>query len=211
MLTLGESIRKRQLLSLRNKNNMQQFKVVLGVTGSIAAYKAADITARLKENGVDVFCVMTKEAAEFITPVTLKAISGNKVYSKMFGSEEEWISHIALAKTANLLLIAPATANIIGKLANGIADDLLTCIALATRAPILIAPAMNTLMYESKPVQENIAKLKKFGIKLIGPEVGHLACGTVGLGHIASVEDTVSESLKLLGMGKPKALSSKHK
>ena len=190
---------------------MRQSKVVLGVTGSIAAYKAVDIAARLKENGADVFCVMTKEAAEFITPVTLKAISGNKVYSKMFGSEEEWISHISLAKAADLLLIAPATANIIGKLANGIADDLLTCIALATRAPILIAPAMNTLMYESKPVQENISRLKKFGAKLIGPKVGRLACGTVGLGHIACVEDIVSESLGLLGKGRRKALHNKCK
>ena len=188
---------------------MRRFKVVLGVTGSVAAYKAADVASRLKEKGADIFCVMTKEAAEFITPLTLRSISGNKVHTSMFDENEEWIAHISLAQEADLLLIAPATANIIGKLANGIADDLLTCIALATRSPMLLAPAMNTSMYESRAVQENILRLKKFGMKFIGPKSGRLACGSIGLGHIACVEDIVSESLSLLGRGKQGAFNKR--
>ncbi len=174
---------------------MKKKHIVLGVTGSIAAYKAADIIRRLQDEGMRVSVIMTAAAENFITPLTLASLSGEKVFRTMFEEgEDSWqIGHIQFARQADALLIAPATASILGKLANGIADDLLTCTALATKAPILMAPAMNEDMYNNKIVQENCRKLKKFGIKLIGPVKGKLACGTVGQGHLAEVEDIVKE------------------
>ena len=174
--------------------------VVLGVTGSIAAYKAADIIRRLQDKGVRVSVVMTKEAEAFITPLTLSTLSGEKVSRGLFDvSDARWeIDHIQLAQ-ADLLLIAPATANIISKIACGLADDLLTCTAMATKAPILIAPAMNDRMYHNKIFQSNCCQLKKFDIKFVDPIKGKLACGTFGDGHLANVEDIVKEALSLLG------------
>ena len=166
-------------------------KVVLGVTGSIAAYKAADIIRRLREKGLCVSVVMTKEAEEFITPLTLSALCGEEVHREIFASGAFRMPHIVLAQQADVFLIAPATAAIIGKLAHGIADNLLTCIALATRAHILIAPAMNTEMYKNKIVQENCSKLKKQGAHFIDPIAGKLACGAVGEGHLAQVNAIV--------------------
>jgi len=168
-------------------------QVVLGVTGSIAAYKAADIIRRLKHEGMHVSVIMTRAAEKFITPLTLASLSGEKVYRKMFDrGEDSWnIGHIQFAREADALLIAPATANIIGKLACGLADDLLTCTAMATSAPILIAPAMNEAMYNNKIVQENCRKLINFGFRFIDPIKGQLACGTFGEGHLAEVEDIV--------------------
>ena len=166
--------------------------IILGVTGSIAAYKAGDIIRRLKEKGLRVSVVMTKAAEHFITPLTLSALSESPVRRDMFdGRDEERILHIRLAEEADVLLIAPATANIIGKIANGIADDLLTCLAMATKAKIVIAPAMNTGMVENKIYQENCEKLKKHGVIFVGPVEGKLACGTKGKGHIAPVGDIV--------------------
>lgn len=171
-------------------------EILLGVTGSIAAYKACDIVRRLQDAGYGVTVVMTKGAEEFITPLSLASLSGRKVYRELFepclpaGREDNnaWqMDHILLAERTDLLLIAPATANIIGKIANGIADDLLSCITLATKAKILIAPAMNTEMYKNKIVQDNIKKLKNFGIQFIDPPEGKLACGTAGEGHLADV------------------------
>ncbi len=168
-------------------------RVVLGVTGSIAAYKSADIVRRLYEKGFRVTVVMTKAAEHFITPLTLSSLSGEKVFRGMFNKgDDSWtMPHIELAKEADVFLIAPATANIIGHIACGLADDLVTCIALGTKAPIVIAPAMNTEMYKNKIVQENCSKLKKQGYKFIEPVKGKLACGTTGDGHIADVEDIV--------------------
>ena len=168
-------------------------RIVLGVTGSIAAYKSADILRRLLEKGFNVSVVMTKEAEHFITPTTLSALAGEKVYREMFEhNDDSWqMPHIRLAEEADILLVAPATAAIIGKLAYGIADNLLTCIALATKAKLLIAPAMNTEMYQNKIVQENCARLKMFGAHFIGPVKGKLACGTTGEGHIADVDTIV--------------------
>jgi len=165
----------------------KQKRIVLGVTGSIAAYKSADLIRRLVEKGFRVSVAMTKEAERFITPLTLSSLSGGKIYRGMFDKNEDPLSmpHITLAQEADVFLIAPATANIIGKLAHGIADNLITCIALATKAPILIAPAMNTQMYRNKIVQDNCRILKKHGIELIDPIKGKLACGTAGDGHIA--------------------------
>lgn len=165
----------------------------MGVTGSIAAYKSADILRRLCEKGFKVSVVMTKEAERFITPTTLSALAGEKVYGEMFAPDDDsWqMPHIRLAQEADILLVAPATAAMIGKLACGIADNLLTCIALATKARIFIAPAMNTAMYQNKIVQENCARLKALGAYFIEPVNGKLACGTTGEGHIADVDTIV--------------------
>lgn len=168
--------------------------IVLGVSGSIASYKAADLVCAFVKRGLEVFVIMTKEAREFIAPLTLQTLSGNKVYCDMFEMPEEWdTKHISLAKKADLILIAPATANVIGKLANGICDDLLSCAVIASKAPVLIAPAMNDAMYNNKIVQENISRLKKAGYKFIGPKVGRLACGDVAIGCMADVEVIVKE------------------
>lgn len=176
---------------------MPKNKVILGVTGSIAAYKAADIARGLLEKNCKVSVVMTKEAEKFIAPLTFLGLTGEKVYTELFGEYEGTeMPHIKLAQEASVLLIAPATANVIGKLANGLADDLLTCIALATPAKILIAPAMNVEMYKNKIVQENCTKLKKIGIKFIEPVDGKLACGMIGQGHIASEEEIVKTVLQ---------------
>ncbi len=174
-------------------------QVVLGVTGSIAAYKSADILRRLMDRGYDVTVIMTKEAEEFITPLTFAALSGKQVYAGMFdGGKGAWsMSHIHLAQDADVLLIAPATANVIGKLAHGLADDLLTCVAIATKAQIVIAPAMNTEMFENKIVQENCKKLRSLGFRFIEPTSGKLACGTTGVGHLADVDDIVKAVEKI--------------
>lgn len=174
-------------------------KIVLGVTGSIAAYKSGDITRRLMDSGCDVTVIMTKEAEEFITPLTLAALSGKEVYTSKFnGGQGAWsMPHIALAKEADAILIAPATANVIAKLAHGLADDLLTCVAITTRASIFVAPAMNTEMYENKIVQENCKKLRSLGFKFIEPSSGKLACGEVGIGHLADVDEIVKAVEKI--------------
>ena len=169
--------------------------IVLGVTGSISAYKAADIANRLHKNGHDVHVVMTDGAQEFITPLTLQTLSKNKVHADEFEEYDPTIvKHIDLAGNADIVLIAPATANIIGKIAGGIADDLLTAVtmAAANQAQVIIAPAMNTNMYENPIVQENIEKLKKHGYLFIEPKDSHLACGTTGKGALADVDDIVA-------------------
>lgn len=178
--------------------------ILLGVTGSIAAYKAADITSRLTKLGHNVDVMLTESGAKFITPLTLQTLSKNKVYMDMF--EEivpKEVKHISLAKKADLVLIAPATANIIGKLAHGIADDFLSTTVMAAygQTEIWIAPAMNTNMYENPVVQENIEKLTKLGYKFIEPKASLLACGDLGKGALAEVDvivETVDNALKQL-------------
>ena len=172
--------------------------VILGVTGSIAAYKACELTSLLKKEGFYVKVLLTREAKEFVTALTLQTLSQNKVIMDMFESPEEWNPiHTSLAEEADLILIAPATANIIAKLASGICDDILTCTIFASDAPVLIAPAMNDKMYGHKIVQENIAKLKKTGYRFIGPIKGHLACGCEAVGHIADLADIIAEAKRL--------------
>ncbi len=174
-------------------------RILLGVTGSIAAYKAADLASRLTDNGHSVTVVMTSDAREFITPLTLQVLSRNPVVSGMYDEKESWRpGHIALADEADLLLVAPATANIIAKFSNGIADDALSAIHLATRAPVLIAPAMNGKMWGHPATRENIEKLLARGVKMIGPEEGMLACGYEGIGRMWSVDGIVAEAGKLL-------------
>jgi phosphopantothenoylcysteine decarboxylase len=164
--------------------------VVLGVTGSIAAYKSAELASLLVKQGHDVFVVMTRDATEFISPLTLQTLSKNPVMTSFFDEKESWRpGHIELADRAKLLLIAPATAHILAELAHGLADHPLAAIALATRAPMLIAPAMNGKMWAHQATVENVEKLKARGVEFIGPEEGMLACGYEGLGRLWKVND----------------------
>jgi phosphopantothenoylcysteine decarboxylase / phosphopantothenate---cysteine ligase len=173
--------------------------VILGVTGGIAAYRACEIISLLKKRSIDVTVLLTKEAEEFVTPLTFQTLSGNKVHRDLFALPDEWNPvHTSLAENADLVLIAPATANVIGKIAGGICDDILTCTIFATDAPVLIAPAMNEKMYEHKIVQENIKKLKNIGYKFVGPIRGRLACGHEAIGHIAETVEIVKEVGRLL-------------
>ena len=178
---------------------MTEKNVVLGVTGSIAAYKACDIVSRLRKQGVDVHVILTRAGAEIITPLALETMSANPVVVDMFHRENPWeVEHISLAKRADVFLVAPATANFLGKAAHGIADDMLTTTILATRAQVLVAPAMNVNMYENPVVQENIALLKKRGWHFIEPDAGLLACGDVGKGRLAEPEAIVAAAMELL-------------
>ena len=174
-------------------------KIILGVTGSIAAYKSAELIRRLQDHAFDVSVIMTKEAENFISALTLSTLSGKAVYRDMFAEEQSaWqMNHIQLAKDADAFLIAPATANIISKLACGLADDLLTCTALTIKAPILIVPAMNNEMYANKIVQSNCKKLKEFGFHFVEPIKGNLACGVYADGHLADVENIVETVKKI--------------
>jgi phosphopantothenoylcysteine decarboxylase len=164
--------------------------IVLGVTGSIAAYKSAELVSLLVKQGHDVFVVMTSDATEFITPLTLQTLSKNPVTTSFYDEKENWRpGHIELADRADLLLIAPATANIVAELAHGLASHPLAAIALATRAQILLAPAMNGKMWEHPATKENVEKLKARGVEFIGPEEGMLACGYEGVGRLWKVND----------------------
>ncbi len=174
--------------------------IILGVTASIAIYKACDLIRRLKKCGFAVHVVMTKEAEELIKPVVFQSLSGNRVYRGGIFDEPDTckMEHISLAEKADLILIAPATANIIAKLAVGICDDLLTCTVCASKAKVLIAPAMNENMYKNKITQSNIAKLKSCGYKFIAPTEGLLACGVVGAGCLAETEEIVKQVKNIL-------------
>jgi len=164
--------------------------VVIGVTGGIAVYKALDVISRLKKEDVEVHVIMTKAASEFVNPISFESLSQNIVIYDMFEQPKEWeIQHIALAKKADLFVVVPATANIIGKVANGIADDMLTTTIMATKAPVIFAPAMNVNMYNNPILQGNIQKLKAFGYNFISPTSGRLACGDIGEGKLAQTED----------------------
>ena len=174
--------------------------VVLGVTGSIAAYKAVDLASKLTQADVFVYTVMTESATKLVGPASFRAITGLPVATRMFELESTFsIEHVSLAERADLLLIAPATANVIAKIAAGIADDLLTCTVLATRAPILIAPAMHTAMWENPATQANVETLKARGIDFVGPAVGRLASGGFGEGRFAPVPEILGRALQVLG------------
>ena len=176
--------------------------VVIGVSGGIAVYKTLDVISRLRKLGVNVNVIMTKSATEFVTPLSFQSLSQNYVVCDMFEDPKTWdVEHISLAKRADVFLIAPATANVIGKIANGIADDMLTTTVMATKAKVLIAPAMNTNMYENPILQRNINTLKELGYNFVEPESGRLACGDTGKGKLASPETIVDEVVKLLSKG----------
>ena len=166
--------------------------VVIGVSGGIAVYKVCDVVSRLKKLGVNVHVIMTKSATEFVTPLTFQSLSQNYVVCDMFEEPKTWdVEHISLAKKADVFLIAPATANIIGKMACGISDDMLSTTVMATKAKVLIAPAMNTNMYENPIVQRNIDTLRALNYEFIEPESGRLACGDIGKGKLATPESIV--------------------
>ena len=176
-------------------------KIILGVTGSISAYRAADIGNRLTKEGFDVQVILTDGGSQFITPLTLQTLTKNPVHMDAFSEEDpKSVKHIDLAQKSDLILIAPATANIIGKVASGIADDLLSATIMAAygQTPVYIAPAMNTIMYENPIVQENIEKLRTLGYNFIDPKYDHLACGTTGRGALADV-DRIVDTIKLAG------------
>jgi len=179
--------------------NLQGKTIVLGVTGGIAVYKAVELLRLLTKAGATVHVIMTRAATEFVTPLTFQTLSGNPVHTELFNLiQEQEIGHISLADRADALVIAPATANCIGKLANGIADDLLTTTAMATKAPLLVAPAMNVNMYEHPAYQENEQKLRRLGCRLVDPEPGFLACGWQGKGRLAPPEQIFAELCRLL-------------
>ncbi|MDK0839736.1 bifunctional phosphopantothenoylcysteine decarboxylase/phosphopantothenate--cysteine ligase CoaBC [Clostridium perfringens] len=173
--------------------------VVVGVSGGVAVYKALDVISRLRKKDVEVHVIMTKSATEFVTPLSFQSLSQNMVITDMFAEPKAWeIQHISLAKKADLMLIVPATANIIGKVANGIADDMLSTTIMATKAPVVFCPAMNTNMYENPIVQRNISLLKELGYEFIEPASGRLACGDEGKGKLQDTEIIVEETLRRL-------------
>ena len=168
-------------------------KIVLGVTGGIAVYKAVDLVSKLRKEGADVRVVMTESAAKFVTPLTFKEISGNTVAVSMWAEEQEFhVEHIALADWADLMIIAPATANILAKAANGIADDLLSTVILASKTPIVLCPAMNCQMYINPITQDNLKKLADYGFIIMQPATGYLACGTSGVGRLPEPAEIIA-------------------
>ena len=182
-------------------------KIAVGVTGGVAAYKAAELVRRLQQEKLDVQVVMTHAATEFIAPLTFAAITGKKVISEMFGAEESGpanvesaIEHIAVAQRIDLLLVAPATADILGKFAHGIADDFLCTLYLATKAPVVVAPAMNVNMWEHTATQANLAVLRSRGVHIVDPDEGYLACGMTGAGRLAATETIAQKAFEVLGL-----------
>ena len=185
---------------------MKGKSVVLGVTGGIAAYKAAELVSRLKKDGLDVHVILTQSACEFIMPPTFESLSSNPAVTDTFRRDAPWeIEHIALAKRADVFVVAPATANFLAKYAGGIADDMLTTTVLATTAPVLVAPAMNTNMYLHPATQANLETLGSRGVHMVGPGSGLLACGDVGSGRMAEPIEIRDAVLRLLGQGGPLA------
>ncbi len=173
--------------------------VVLGVTGGIAVYKACELLRLLQKRGIDVFVVMTQNACRFVAPLTFETLSGHPVAVDTFDRPQTWeVEHIALAKRADLFLIAPATANIMGKMACGIADDMLSTTVMATRAPVLVAPAMNTGMWENAAVQQNVKTLRARGVEIVAPVSGHLACGDNGAGKLEDVAVIAERACEML-------------
>ena len=183
-------------------------KIALGVTGGVAAYKAAELVRRLQQEKLDVQVVMTRSAQEFITPLTFAALTGQKVITDMFSAGgtaapanvESAIEHIAVAQRIDLLLVAPATADILGKFANGIAEDFLSTLYLATKAPVVVAPAMNVNMWDHSATQRNLAILRERGVHVVDPDEGYLACGMVGSGRLAATETIAKKVCGVLGL-----------
>jgi len=183
-------------------------RVALGVSGGVAAYKAAELVRRLQQERIDVQVVMTRSAREFVAPLTFAALTGQKVITDLFGAEggdgaanvESAIEHIAVAQRIDALVIAPATANVLAKMARGIADDFLTTLYLATTAPVIVAPAMNVNMWEHAATQENIAMLRARGVRVVAPDEGYLACGMTGAGRLAGLEAIAHAVTDALGL-----------
>ena len=177
---------------MTKKDVLRNRKIICGVTGGIAAYKAAELVSTLSRRGADTTVIMTASAQKFITPLTLRTLSGNPVITNLWGDQNpsEPI-HVSIAETAELIVVAPATANTIGKIASGIADDMLTCTIMAFTGPVVIAPAMNDAMYHNTFVQRNLKELKNAGMILIGPERGRLASGKSGMGRMSDPQTII--------------------
>ncbi len=182
-------------------------KIALGVSGGVAAYKAAELVRRLQGEKLDVQVVMTRGAQEFVTALTFAALTGQKVITEIFGGEgegpanvESAIEHIAVAQHIDLLVVAPATANVLAKMARGIADDFLTTLYLATTAPVVVAPAMNVNMWEHPATRENVQRLRERGVRIVDPDEGYLACGMTGAGRLAGVEAIAQAACEILGI-----------
>ena len=189
---------------LKDKN------ILLAVCGGIAVYKVIEVASRLRKAGANVHVVMTKEATNFVAPLTFQEISGNPVNVSMWEKVTNWnVEHIALANLADLVLVAPATANIIGKIAGGIADDMLTTVIMATKAPVLLAPAMNSNMFTNPITQRNLKTLRSFGYKIIEPASGHLACGINGVGRLPEAVDLFHEIENYFASAKKQTLAGK--
>jgi len=183
-----------QELRKRGRSKLQGREILLGVTGGIAAYKAVELVREMTKRGANVHVVMTQNATRFVTPLTFQSLSGNPVLHEMFRLlEGSRIGHVAMSDIAELMVIAPATANIIGKIANGIADDLLSTMVMAMDVPVLFAPSMNVKMWESPFVQHNVAKLKSYGYHFVGPAEGDLACGSTGRGRLAEIPEIIEK------------------
>ncbi|MFA5811034.1 MAG: flavoprotein [bacterium] len=182
------------------KKPLESKSIILGIGGGIAAYKCCELARMLTKAGADVHCILTKAGAEFVTPLTLQALTGNPVHTEMFSLiQEKEIGHISLADRASAVIVAPATADLIAKVACGICDELLFTVICATRAPVVFAPSMNVHMWENSIVQENVARLKKFGYHVMEPESGDLACGYEGKGRLPELDvivKTIESSIK---------------
>lgn len=178
--------------------------IVLGITGGIAAYKSAELVRMLVKKGANVHCIMTEAAQKFITPLTFRTLSNNPVLTEMFDEPRQWnVEHIGIADLADLFLVAPATANILGKVCHGVADDFLSTSIMATKAPVLFAPAMNVNMYNNRVTQENIEKIIRLGYNIVSPASGDLACGYQGEGRLAELDDIIDMAENLLVQDKP--------
>ena len=190
-------MKKRRAASAR-ATALKGRKILVGVTGGIAAYKACELVSRLSQAGAEVRVVMTRAAQEFVTPLSFRALARGPVFTEMFEAPPEFDPvHVSLAEWADAVVVAPATANVIGKVACGIADDLLTCTVMATKAPVLIAPAMQSAMWRSPAVRANVAALKRRGFRIVGPDEGYLACGVEGVGRLTDTAQ-ILESLERL-------------
>jgi phosphopantothenoylcysteine decarboxylase/phosphopantothenate--cysteine ligase len=182
------------IITRKGQEMLKNREIILGITGGIAAYKSVELLRELTKKGVNVHVVMTKNAQQFITPLTFQTLSGNPVLCDMFRLlEGSKIGHITLADIADLMVITPATANILGKIANGIADDFLTTMVMATKVPVLFAPSMNVNMWQSGFVQNNVERLKAHGYQFVDPIEGDLACGSIGKGKLADIEEIIEK------------------
>ena len=179
-------------------NVLNEKEIILGICGGIAAYKIPSLIRTLKSFGANVSCILTANGSKFVTPLTLQTLSANKVYEDMFDREIWDIEHISLAKKADVIVVAPATADKISALSSGRADDLLSSVILAAKAPVLLCPSMNENMWLHKATQDNVKRVKSFGYQIVGPGKGALACGDEGVGRLADLEDIISSIKKAL-------------
>lgn len=198
-------------MAAKKDKSLGGYEILLCVTGGIACYKAADLASKLVQSGAGVTVAMTDAAQEFVRPLTFQTLTGRRVYTSMWQSTEYYSSgHVSLTEAADLMIVAPATANILAKMAVGIADDLVTTMILATTGscPVLVAPAMNTRMLCAPAVKANLDTLRKWGVHFVGPGTGRLACGTVGEGRMAEPAQVVEETARLLLKSSPKSSRS---